>query len=153
MAPPIRATPYLVGSRRQFYRQADQQAAVLPLRGSRLSPHFATEEERKDYARVLELFDDYFKVRRNVIFERARLNRRAQLPGESTEEFIMDIYTLAATYYYGNLEKEMIRDRLVVGIRDNALSATLQTDTALTLETAKLKIRQGEAAHEQRRKL
>ena len=65
----------------------------------------------------------------------------------------MALYTLAATCNYGNLEKEMIRDRLVVGTRDNALSATLQTDTVLTLETAKLKIRQSEAVQEQQREL
>ena len=40
-----------------------------------------------------------------------------------------------------------------VSIRDNALSATLQTDAALTLETAKLKICQREAVHEQQREL
>ena len=113
----------------------------------------AKEEDKKDYARVLELFDDYFKVRRNVIFERARINRRAQLPGESAEEFLMALYNLAAICNYWNLEKEMICDRLVVGIRDNALSATLQTDAALMLETAKFKIRQLEAVHEQQREL
>ena len=65
----------------------------------------------------------------------------------------MALYTLAATCNYGNLEKEMIRDRLVVGIRDSALSKTLQTDAALTLETAKTKIRQHEAVHRQQQEL
>ena len=63
----------------------------------------ATEDDRKDYTRVLVLFDNYLKVRRNVIFERERFNRRTQLPGESAEEFIMALYTLAATCNYGNL--------------------------------------------------
>ena len=43
----------------------------------------------------------------------------------------------------------MIRDRLVVGIRDNALSERLQLDAELTLEKAKKSIRQCEAVHEQ----
>ena len=42
-----------------------------------------TEEERKDYSKVIAKFDSFFKVRRNVIFERAPFNRRSQLPGES----------------------------------------------------------------------
>ena len=113
----------------------------------------ATADDRKVYAKVLELFDDYFKVRRNVIFERARFNRRVKLPGETAEEFIMTLYTLAATCNYGDLEQEMIRDRLVVGIRDSALSETLQTDAKLTLEAAKTKIRQREVVHEQQREL
>ena len=34
-----------------------------------------TDEERKVYDTVLKKFDDFFKVRKNVIFERARFNR------------------------------------------------------------------------------
>ena len=47
----------------------------------------------------------------------------------------------------------MLRDRLVVGIRDAALSDKLQTEAALTLEKAKMLIRQKEAAKEHRREL
>ena len=39
---------------------------------------------------VLGKFNDYFKVRKNVIFERARINRRNQLKGESAEQYITD---------------------------------------------------------------
>ena len=56
----------------------------------------ATAENRSDYDKVMELLDGYFQVRRNVIFERARFDRRSQLPGESAEEYIMDLYSLAA---------------------------------------------------------
>ena len=43
----------------------------------------------------------------------------------------------------------MIRDRLVVGIRDNGLSERLQMNADLTLERAMKPIRQSEAVHEQ----
>ena len=43
----------------------------------------------------------------------------------------------------------MIRDRLVFGTRDSALSEPLQLDANLTLEKAKTAIRQKEAIHEQ----
>ena len=36
----------------------------------------ATSEERKEYKKVVEKFDSYFQVRKNVIFERARFNKR-----------------------------------------------------------------------------
>ncbi len=48
-----------------------------------------------------------------------------------------------------NMKEEMIRDRVVVGIRDSTLSEKLQMDPALTLESAKKAIRQSEAVHEQ----
>ena len=56
----------------------------------------------------------------------------------------MVLYDLAANCDYGDMQSEMIRDRLEVGIRDSALSESLQTDAALTLEKAKTKIRQRE---------
>ena len=34
-----------------------------------------TDEERKSYKKVVEKLDEYFHVRHNVIFERARFNR------------------------------------------------------------------------------
>ena len=110
-----------------------------------------TEDERKVYDTVLSKFDGYFQVRRNVIFERARFNRRNQQEGESAEKYITELYTLADNCNYGDLRDEMIRDRLVVGIRDASLSQQLQLDAELTLEKAKTKIRQREAVGEQQR--
>ena len=109
----------------------------------------ATDDDRKDYQAIIAKFDAFFQVRRNVIFERARFNRRNQQPGESSEQYIMVLYSLAANCNYGALEGEMIRDRLIVGIREAALSQRLQMDAALTLEKAKTTIHQQEAVKEQ----
>ena len=88
-------------------------------------------------------------MQKNVIFKHARFNRRNQRDGESAEQYKMALYDLAENCKYGNLQSEMIRDHLVVGIRDAALSERLQTDTELKLEKAKKTIRQCEAIHEQ----
>ena len=42
------------------------------------------------------------------------------------------------------MQEELIRDRLVVGIRHQGLSESLQMDSELTLAKAVLKIRQHE---------
>ena len=112
-----------------------------------------TDAEREVYATVLGKFDGYFKVRLNVIFERARFNRRSQQEGESAEKYITELYTLADNCNYGDLRDEMIRDRLVVGIKNAALSQQLQLDAELTLDKAKTKIRQREAVVEQQKEL
>ena len=65
----------------------------------------------------------------------------------------MELYTLADNCNYGDLRDEMIRDRLVVGISDAALSQQLQLDAELTLEKAKTKVRQREAVGEQQKVL
>ena len=108
-----------------------------------------TEDDRKKYATVLAKFDAFFQVRKNVIFERARFNRRNQLEGQSIEQYITALYRLVDSCDYGALKEEMLRDRIVVGIRDVALSERLQLDADLTLDTAKKKVRQREAVFEQ----
>ena len=37
-----------------------------------------SSDSRKVFANVLKKFDEFFKVRKNIIFERARFNRRCQ---------------------------------------------------------------------------
>ena len=111
-----------------------------------------SEHERKNYDAVVDKFDSFFKVRRNVIYERARNNRRDQMEGES-EKSITCLYSLVETCENGTLKEKMLRDRLVVGIRDLAMSQKLQMDAELTLEKAKKVIRQKEAVHEQQQQL
>ena len=65
----------------------------------------------------------------------------------------MALYDLARHCNYGEIKDEMIRDRLVVGIRECSLSEKLQLDPSLTLETAKKTIHQREAVHEQQKVL
>ena len=114
-----------------------------------LSSTNITEDEWKQYSKVLEKFDSHFQVQRNLIFERARFNKRDQLEGESAEQYITALYQFAERCEYGNFKSEMIRDRLVIGIRDTALSEKLQMDPGLTLEKAHRLIRLREAVHEQ----
>ena len=51
-----------------------------------------SDEDRKKYDSVLGNLDQYFEVRRNVIFERARFNRRSQQDGETAEQYITELY-------------------------------------------------------------
>ena len=62
-----------------------------------------TEEETKNYETVLEKFNSFFKVRRNVIFERACFNR---LPGELVEQYIVELYNLVEHCNYGDFKSE-----------------------------------------------
>jgi len=57
----------------------------------------------------------------------------------------MALYALAANFNYGQIEAEMIHDRLVVGIWDTSLPEQIQLDADLTLEKAK------KAIHQQRK--
>ena len=105
-----------------------------------------TEEERKTYDIVRDKLERHFVQRRNVIFERAKFNQRRQEDGEPVDSFITALYALAEhCAYYGALHDEMIRDRIVVGIRSSSLSEKLQLDAELTLARAVTQVRQAEA--------
>ena len=79
-----------------------------------------------------------------MIFERAKFNMWRQENGESVDSFITALYELVEHYGYGNLNDEMIRDRLVVGLRDSKLSEKLQLDPESALEKAITQVRQAE---------
>jgi len=108
-----------------------------------------SSENRVKYDKVMEEFDNYFQVRKNVIFERVRFNKRNQLPKEPVDHFISEIHGLADRCDFKNMKDELICDRLVVGIQDNALSERLQLEPDLTLDKAERLIRQREAVKEQ----
>ena len=104
-----------------------------------------SEEDGKKYDTVKGRFDSHFVKRRNIIFERAKFNMRRQQDGEPVDAFITALYGLAEHCGYGRLHDEMIRDRIVVGIRNVALSEKLQLKADLTLERAVTEVRQSEA--------
>ena len=108
-----------------------------------------SDEDRKKYQKVIDAFDKHFKVKKNIIYERARFNQRSQLPGESADRFITEVHRLAENCEFGGMKDELIRDRLVVGIWDSALSKRLQLESELTLDKAKQFIRQRESVKTQ----
>lgn len=108
-----------------------------------------TEEQRQQYDPVKKAFDKYFVPKKNVIYERAKFNRRVQSGTESVDSFITALYALAQNCDYGLLNDELIRDRLVVGLRDMALSEKMQLDKELTLTKAVTMARQSEAIKKQ----
>lgn len=108
-----------------------------------------TEDELVDYDTVKRRFDEHFQVKRNVIYDRANFFRRFQRENESVDVFINDLYKLVELCNFGALKDEMIRDRIVVGVRDGKLSETLQLDSNLTLEKAIERSRQSEAVKAQ----
>ena len=114
------------------------------LRAFRLSA-----EDSKKYDTVKGKFDSHFVKRRNVIYERARFNQQRQEPGESVNTLITALYGLAEHCGYSELHDKMIRDRIVVGLRDAKLSEKLQLDPELTLEKAVTQVRQTESIKKQ----
>lgn len=92
------------------------------------------ELEEKTYEKVIDKFDKYFRPVKNVIFERLRFNQIIQLSGQSIQDFITALQTQADNCEYTTMRDEMVRDRIVVGVRQAKLRQYLvDLDEELTL--------------------
>ncbi|GFR61185.1 Pol polyprotein [Elysia marginata] len=76
-----------------------------------------TFEGEQTFDDIMNKFDNYFIVRRNVIYERTNFHERKQKPDETVEEFYRDLRDLAKHCNYQDHESEQIRDRMVVGLK------------------------------------
>ena len=76
-----------------------------------------TAAEAKQYDSVKGKFESHFVVKRNVIFEGANFNLRSQNDNESVDTFITDLHCLAEYCEFGTLKDDLIRDRIVVGLK------------------------------------
>ncbi|UYV60827.1 K02A2.6-like [Cordylochernes scorpioides] len=145
---------YLEVSGMKKKEEADKIDLFMYLMGDRADDIFRTfkfekEEEATKIDSVLKAFDSHFCVRKNIIYERAKFNSRIQEDREPVDEFITSLYKLADSCEFEGLHEQLIRDRIVVGVRDKALSERMQLDSELTLENAVKMVRQQEAVRQQ----
>ena len=106
-------------------------------------------DEAKNYEVVKTKFQNKYENKKNVIFERAKFNSRVQEQNETVDSFITDLYKLAQHCDFKTLKDELIRDRIVVGLRDRRLSEKLQLDPKLTLDLAIKQAKQSEMVKKQ----
>ncbi|UYV79219.1 hypothetical protein LAZ67_17001575 [Cordylochernes scorpioides] len=145
---------YLVVSGMKKKEEAEKIDLFMYLMDNRADDIFRTfkfekEEEATKIDSVLKAFDSHFCVRKNIIYERAKFNLRIQEDQEPVDEFITSLYKLADSCEFEGLHEQLIRDRIVVGVRDKALSERMQLDSELTLEKAVKMVRQQEAVRQQ----
>ena len=82
---------------------------------------YEDEDHKVDVDKILELLEKHFIGEVNEIFESFQFCTRQQREGESMSTFIAEVRRLAASCGFASLHDRMIRDRIVCGIRDNAL--------------------------------
>ena len=89
------------------------------------------EDSIKD---VLAKFDEYCEPRKQVIFERYRFNNRLQMPGEDVATYLTELRVIAKNCAHETITPdEILRDRLVLGLRDEKVRERLLRINDLTL--------------------
>ena len=106
-------------------------------------------EQKSSVKACLDALEAYFKPKRNVVYERYVFNFSSQQQEESTDEYVNRLRKYAASCNFGSLTDELIRDRLVLGIRDQATKLRLLKEEKLDLDKAVSMCRASEIASKQ----
>ena len=72
----------------------------------------------------------------SVIVQRFRFHNRFRQPGESVSTYISELRALSEHCGFGLCLDDMLRDRLVCGVKDDAIQRKLLAETDLTLQKA-----------------
>ena len=112
---------------------------------------FNTTSNKKTLDNTIRMFDDYFEPVKNVIYERAKFNTMKQ--GEkSIHQFIVELQNQADQCEYGTMKDDLIRDRIVVGVKDSKLREYLMDVDDLDLKKCIQKSKQWISNHMQNTK-
>ena len=97
-------------------------------------PSGSERRREEEFNKNLELWESYCLGKMNIIYERYRFNNRNEDAGESIDTYGSNLRSLTDTCNFGTLKEEMIRDRIVCGVRDSSLRKKLLQVPELTLE-------------------
>lgn len=81
---------------------------------------FQNAEDKEMIDAVIKAMEEFCAGQTYEIYERYTFSKRNQKPNETIDAYVAMLRTLARTCKYEALEDEMIRDRIVLGIRDNS---------------------------------
>ena len=76
-------------------------------------------ETAEQFNTVVRKFTEFCVPRKNVIYERYVFHTRVQGEGETIDSFTTDLRLKSQSCEFGSLQDSLIRDRVVVGIRDS----------------------------------
>ena len=86
---------------------------------------WADDEDKNKVDTILKKLKDYCTPRKNLVFERSKFNDRTQKSSETFDEFYSDVSNLAKSCEFGDMENDLIRDRICVGVYSKELKSIL----------------------------
>jgi len=96
-----------------------------------------TPAETRENLQVLKAkFKEICDPETNITMERHKFNTCDQKEGEPIQSYIADLRNRANTCEFGALRDDLIRDRLVCGIRSDTIRKQLLRESRLTLTKA-----------------
>lgn len=112
-----------------------------------------TAQELANLAQIKERFKLHFTPKTNYTFERYLFNKMFQDEGEECDEFLIRIKAQSAKCNLAAVHDSLLRDRIIVGIRNESLREQLLVDDESTLNVVVQRCRTIEIASKQMRGL
>ena len=94
------------------------------------------EPTSKSFSDLVKLAQEHHNPKPSAIMRRFRFNTCMRQEGESITAYVTRLRDLASHCEYGDSAKELIRDRLVCGVRDDTLQHALLAIAKLTFDRA-----------------
>lgn len=106
-------------------------------------------EDKKDIKKVMEAFEQHCIPRKNQVFNRFKFFNRFQVECESFDTFYTELRKLVKSCEFGTQEDSLIRDKIILGVRDRGLQERLLRETEIKLDDAVKVCRSSELSKEQ----
>ena len=95
-----------------------------------------SEEEQDKIDVLFSKFELYCKPKQNVTIERYRFNTRVQGRQETVDQYLTELKLIAKNCSFGELENELVRDRLVCGTNSEEVRQRLLSVEDISLDKA-----------------
>lgn len=92
-----------------------------------------TPEQQNDISVIITKFEEHFKPKANITYERFKFNGMMQSSGQSFDEYFTSVQTQAKKCDFGVLEDSLVRDRIVIGVTSEVAREKLLIIDELTL--------------------
>ena len=95
-----------------------------------------TKPGEKVYAELVKVLTDHHNPAPSEIVQRYKFHTRGREPGETVATYVSELRSLAQACNFGNSLEDMIRDRLVCGVNDDAIQRRLLAEPQLDCKKA-----------------
>ena len=134
-----RVQEYLVAN--GISTEEKKRAVLVTLMGSEAYELLASlvapdKPSTKKFDDIIATMEKYLKPKPLVIAERFKFHKRSQKEGETVAQYLAELKRLAERCNFGQFLEDALRDRLVCGLRSEAIQRRLLAEEELTLKKA-----------------
>ncbi|CAB4024344.1 Hypothetical predicted protein [Paramuricea clavata] len=83
---------------------------------------------------LIQKFEDYCIPKQNTTMQRYKFDKRVQGETESVDQYVTELWLLAKNCRFGELQEEIIRNRIICGIKADRLQARMLREDNLILD-------------------